>query len=85
MANVKAARKVGSVDEGLTVDGGIHRLNHLKEDEEQQQEEEEEDDDVRLYGNKQCGGKGGYEVKEYDTGEYDTSEYDVAEYKSVYD
>jgi len=73
--NVRAARKAGRSDEGLTVDEGVHDIYNLNSGAEG---EKQEDD-------KQKHRKPGYEVNEYDTTEYDTGEYDTAEYKSMYD
>ena len=78
IAKVKA-QKAKRIDEGLTVDEGIH---HYVSSEINARREEQQH--VRPFGTTK-NGKRGYEVNEYDVAEYDTAEYDVSEYKSVYD
>mmetsp|Transcript_4825 Transcript_4825/g.8999 ORF Transcript_4825/g.8999 Transcript_4825/m.8999 type:complete len:329 (-) Transcript_4825:246-1232(-) len=94
MANRRAAAQARAMDEGLTVDEGVHRLSLDAEEEDgggrgsrEGTKGREEEDDHRPYGNKkqQPGKGGGYEVNEYDVSEYETREYDVTEYKSVYE
>mmetsp|Transcript_9540 Transcript_9540/g.20130 ORF Transcript_9540/g.20130 Transcript_9540/m.20130 type:complete len:307 (+) Transcript_9540:94-1014(+) len=80
-ANVNAATKARTADEGLKAHGEV---NYSKEEEEGSKGKDEAQED--LYGTeKKRGTGGGYEVNEYDVAEYDTIDYDVTEYKSVYD
>ena len=73
------AQKAKRVDEGLTVDEGIHH-NHVSTEINTTSENEP----IRPFGTTKDG-KRGYVVNTYDVAEYDTAEYDVTEYKSVYD
>jgi hypothetical protein len=79
------AEKSKRVDEGLTVDGGIHEQYNCNSNTTSVCTDNAEEVHARPFGTTTKDGKRGYEVNEYEVAEYDTAEYDTSEYKSLYD